>query len=101
MVSFLILLFCYQGRHILNNGVFFFILKCFFIYMNSGKEAFVIETYGEESQIWNMYRICPVFLMKFKKTTTTKQQIFIMINLFSFFKRLECFWKEFKKEEQL
>lgn len=50
MVSFLILLFCYQGRHILNNG-FFFYPKMFFIYMNSGKEAFVIETYGEESQI--------------------------------------------------
>lgn len=51
MVSFLILLFCYQGRHILNNGFFFFYPKMFFIYMNSGKEAFVIETYGEESQI--------------------------------------------------
>lgn len=27
---------------------FFFILKCFFIYMNLGKEVFVIEMYGEE-----------------------------------------------------
>lgn len=96
MVSFLILLFCYQGRHILNNGVFL-ILKCFFIYMNSGKEAFVIETYGEESQIWNLYRICPVFLMKFKKQQQPSSKYLSWLTCF----RLECFWKEFKKEEQL
>lgn len=100
MVSFLILLFCYQGRHILNNGVFL-ILKCFFIYMNSGKEAFVIETYGEKSQIWNLYRICPVFLMKFKKQQQPSSKYLSWLTCFRFFKRLECFWKEFKKEEQL
>lgn len=84
MVSFLILLFCYQGRHKLNNGLFFFILKCFFIYMNSGKEAFVIETYGEESQIWNLYRICPVFLMKFKKQQQPSSKYLSWLTCFRF-----------------